>query len=124
MNSAAWVLQILLAVVFALHGYIYVFAQEMLESRLRARGRPSTVSPQQKRIIGVAELLAAIGLITPGLLHLFTWLTPLASLGLVVVMAGASFYHYRRKESPLLTLVVLTLALALTILRWLVVPLA
>ena len=125
MNAVAWSLQILLAVGFALHGYIYVFAQDTLERRLLARGgRPSTVSPRQKRVIGVAELLAAIGLIAPGLLHLLTWLIPLASLGLVFVMASASIYHVRRGESPVATLVLLVVALSLTILRWRVVPLA
>ena len=41
------------------------------------------------RFIGVVEVLGALGLILPGLLHIRTGLTPLAAAGLVIVMIGA-----------------------------------
>ena len=41
------------------------------------------------RLLGVAEVLGAIGLILPGLLHIRPGLTPLAAAGLVLIMIGA-----------------------------------
>jgi DoxX-like protein len=42
------------------------------------------------RFIGVAEVLGAIGLILPGLLRIRPGLTPLAAVGLVLIMIGAT----------------------------------
>jgi hypothetical protein len=42
------------------------------------------------RFIGVAEVLGAIGLILPGLLHIRPVLTPLAAVGLLIIMMGAA----------------------------------
>jgi uncharacterized membrane protein YphA (DoxX/SURF4 family) len=42
------------------------------------------------RFIGTAELLGAIGLVLPGLLRIRPGLTPLAALGLVLIMTGAT----------------------------------
>jgi uncharacterized membrane protein YphA (DoxX/SURF4 family) len=42
------------------------------------------------RLIGVAEVLGAIGLILPGLLRIRQGLTPLAAAGLVIIMIGAT----------------------------------
>ena len=42
------------------------------------------------RFIGVAEVLGAVGLILPGLLRIRQSLTPLAAVGLVTIMTGAT----------------------------------
>ncbi len=41
------------------------------------------------RFISVCEALGAVGLILPGLLHVHEELTPLAAIGLVIIMIGA-----------------------------------
>ena len=41
------------------------------------------------RFIGVVEVLGATGLILPAALRIRPWLTPLAAVGLVIVMIGA-----------------------------------
>ena len=43
-------------------------------------------SPRTVKLIGALELLAAIGLVLPAATGILPWLTPLAALGLVVVM--------------------------------------
>jgi uncharacterized membrane protein len=48
--------------------------------------------------IGVSELLGGIGLILPALSHILPWLTPLAAVGLAVVMVLASGFHATRRE--------------------------
>jgi hypothetical protein len=42
------------------------------------------------RFIGVVEVLGGLGLVLPGLLRVRTGLTPLAAVGLVIVMIGAT----------------------------------
>jgi hypothetical protein len=48
--------------------------------------------------LGLAELLGAIGLIMPPLVHIAPILTPVAAVGLVVTMIGAIITHARRRE--------------------------
>ena len=123
MNIIAWALQVLLAVVFLIHGVMYFFSPEVLISRMRARDRwPPAIPAWLRLFIGIAELFAAVGLIGPALFRVLPWLTPLASLGLVVVMASAIVYHARRRESVVPTVILLLLAVAVTYLRWQVVP--
>jgi uncharacterized membrane protein YphA (DoxX/SURF4 family) len=49
---------------------------------------------------GTAEILAGLGLFLPGLTRIQTRLTPLAALGLVLVMIGAVVWHLLRNEFP------------------------
>ena len=49
---------------------------------------------------GIAEGLAGLALVIPPLLHVLTWLTPLAAAGLVVLMLGAIVFHVQRREYP------------------------
>jgi len=41
------------------------------------------------RFIGVAEALGGLGLILPGVLGIYRMLTPLAAMGLAIIMVGA-----------------------------------
>jgi len=40
--------------------------------------------------IGVCECLGAVGLLLPGITRVQTWLTPLAAVGLTIIMIGAT----------------------------------
>jgi len=103
MNVVAWVLQILLGLVFLFHGILFSLAPEPMVRRMREQGNwPPAIPEGFRAFIGVAEVAAAVGLIVPGLIHLATWLTPLAALGLAIVMAGAIVYHVRRGENQML----------------------
>ena len=126
MNMLAWVLQIVLAVVFLLHGLLFTVAYGPVAKRMQARGRaPSTMAPAFRQFIGVAELAAAIGLTVPPAVHLFPWLAPLAAAGLVLVMVGAAIFHARKTEFREVAVMVFLggLAAVTVFLRWQVVPL-
>ena len=126
MNTVAWVLQIVVAVLFLLHGLLFTVAYGAVARRVEARGRPpSSLPPALRQFIGVAELAAAFGLTVPPALHLFSWLAPLAAAGLVLVMVGASIFHARKSEFQALagTVVLGALAAVTLFLRWQVVPL-
>jgi uncharacterized membrane protein YphA (DoxX/SURF4 family) len=54
------------------------------------------------KAIGALEILAALGLVLPAALGIAPVLTPLAALGLVLIMVGAAITHVRRKESQMI----------------------
>jgi hypothetical protein len=122
MNIVAWILQVLLALVFALHFVVYTFAPEALTRPMRAQGAwPPAIPDGLRRFIGVAELAGALGLILPALTHILPWLTIVAALCLALVTILASIYHLRRKEPPF-PAIFAVLCLVLAYLRWQVVP--
>jgi hypothetical protein len=50
--------------------------------------------------IAVAEILGAVGLIVPQATGILPVLTPLAAVGLGLIMVGALVFHIRRRERP------------------------
>ena len=70
--------------------------------------------------IGALEVLGAIGLVLPAALGVAEILTPLAALGLGIIMIGAVVVHARRGESKSLgaPLVLAVLALLVAVLRF------
>jgi hypothetical protein len=50
--------------------------------------------------LGLAELLGAIGLIVPPLVHIAPILAPVAASGVFLIMIGAIITHARRREYP------------------------
>ncbi|HZP53964.1 DoxX family protein [Actinocrinis sp.] len=77
------------------------------------------------RFIGVAEVLGALGLVLPGLLHVRPGLTPLAAAGLVLVTIGATVYQLAagQPESALFAAVVGLIAVFVAYGRWRLAPL-
>lgn len=66
MNIVLWILQVVLTIVNALHGWLYVTWSTATEERMRKRSpKPLGLHPAFRTFIGVAELLAAVGLILP-----------------------------------------------------------
>jgi uncharacterized membrane protein YphA (DoxX/SURF4 family) len=91
-NVALWAAQILLAIVFLYSGGLKAFRSK---EQLIASGQ-SGVAPfplPVLRLTGTAELLAAVGLIAPRATGIAPVLTPIAALGLVIVMIGAVWSH-------------------------------
>lgn len=60
------------------------------------------------RFIGIAELLGALGLILPAALRILPILTPLAALGLAIIMGLATALHASKGE-PIVTQVIFLL---------------
>ncbi len=77
------------------------------------------------RLLGIAEVLGAIGLILPGLLHIRPGLTPLAAAGLVLIMIGATGITLATMgpAPALIPLVVGLLAAFVAYGRWRLLPL-
>src|SRR6266566_4303840 len=89
MNVVLWIIQVLLALLFLFAGATkLVLSLEVLKSM----GSPNQIMLPGLllRLIGVCEVLGALGLILPGLLRIRPGLTPLAAAGLAIIMIGAS----------------------------------
>ena len=83
MTYALWVVQVLLALLFLFAGGSkLVLPLDQMTASVPLPGG-------FLRFIGVVEVLGGLGLVLPALLRIRPGLTPLAGLGLVVVMAGA-----------------------------------
>jgi uncharacterized membrane protein YphA (DoxX/SURF4 family) len=119
MNIFLWVLQVLLAAAFLAHGWMFLFPPENLVAVMNA-----AISPAFRLFIGVAEVLAAIGLTLPGLTRLLPWLVPAAAAGLMIVMIGAVIFHLSRGElsSAISTAILFALVTFVAYMRWGVRP--
>jgi uncharacterized membrane protein YphA (DoxX/SURF4 family) len=96
MNVVLWILQAVLALAFAMAGFMKLTQpKDKLVSRLPW---VEDFSPTTVKLIGTAELAAALGLILPAATGIAPVLTPLAATGLAVLMVLAAMTHARRKE--------------------------
>jgi len=84
MNVALWIVQGLLAALFLFAG------GAKLVLPLDQMAGPVALPGWFLRLLGVAEVLGAFGLVLPGLLRIRPGLTPLAAAGLVIIMIGAT----------------------------------
>ena len=111
MNLALWIVAAVLAVAFLAAG-VMKLAQP--REKLAASGMRWTedYNASTIRVIGLLEVLAAMGLILPLLLNVVPVLAPLAALGLVALMLGAAYTHARRNEYPMIVGNLLLLLLA------------
>jgi uncharacterized membrane protein YphA (DoxX/SURF4 family) len=111
METALWIVQVLLAAIFLLTG-----TTKLTQPRQKMAAGPmrwaADVTDAQFRTIGLLEVLGAIGLILPAVLGIAPLLTPLAAVGLVLTMIGAIYAHVRYDEAERLAVPIVVLALA------------
>jgi len=117
MNVALWVLQGFLAVAFGAAGALKLVTprQTLIQKKM---GWAGDFSDGQVKLIGLAEVLGAIGLVVPWATGILPVLTPAAALCLAVVMGGALAVHLRRKEPPFPPLILGILSAALAVFRF------
>ena len=96
MNVLLWIVQAVLALAFAVAGFMKLTQPK--EKLLGTLPWVEDFSPTTVKLIGTAELAAALGLILPAAARVAPVLTPLAATGLVVLMVLAAITHARRRE--------------------------
>ena len=119
MNIVLWVLQVLLAVAFLAHGWLFLRPPAELVAQMDA------LLPRWFQLfLGTAEILAAAGLTLPGLTRIPPWLVTWAAGGIMIVMVSATVLHVARDEmsSAAITLVLLAMATFVAYMRYRVVP--
>lgn len=121
MNIVMWVLQVLLAVAFLAHGWLMLSPPAELLDQMNA-----TLPKWFRLFIGVAEVLAAVGLTLPGVTRILPRLVIAAALGIMIVTVSATVFHVARGEmsSAATTLVLFGLATFLAYARYRIVPIA
>jgi hypothetical protein len=114
MNVTLWIFQVFLAVVFTGSG---LAKGTMSRERLLTTGQTGiALFPMPVvRMTAAAELLAAAGLLLPWATGIARVLTPVAALGLCVVMVGAAYSHSRLREPRNVATNVVLFGLALTV---------
>jgi uncharacterized membrane protein YphA (DoxX/SURF4 family) len=122
MGIALWVIQGLLAVAFLGAGASKL--SQPKEKLLKNMAWVEDFSQPAVRLIGTAEALGAIGVVVPALTGILPWLTPLAAVGLVLLMVGAALTHLRRKEygNIAINAVLLVLAAVVAYGRFFILP--
>jgi len=97
MNAALWIGQGLLAVTFTFSGLIKV---TQTKERIIAIGQTGVapLSLPAIRFTAICELLAVVGLIAPWATGIAPVLTPLAAVGLAILMVLAGSIHAQRHE--------------------------
>src|SRR5882757_7051129 len=111
MNLALWIVAIVLAAAFVGSGLVKeVVPKDKLVTA--GQGWAQDYSQTNIRLIGLAEILGAIGLVLPAAVHIAPILVPLAAVGLALVMVGAAVVHARRNEAPMVAMNAVLLVLA------------
>ena len=119
MNIALWVVQVLLAAAFLAHGLLMLSPPAAIAEQMNA-----TLPRWFQIFLGVAEVLAAVGLTLPGLTRILPWLVTWAAVGIMIVMVSATAFHLMRGEisSAATTLLLLAMATFLAYMRHRVLP--
>ncbi len=119
MNILLSVLQALLAVAFLAHGCLFLFPPASMVEVMNA-----SIQPAFRMFIGVAEVLAAVGLTVPGITRVQPWLISCAAAGLMIVMLSATIFHTIRGEisSAITTAILFVLLTFVAYMRWKVKP--
>ncbi|GLE51679.1 DoxX family protein [Mycobacterium montefiorense] len=111
MQLTLWIFTSVLSVTFAANGLMKQFVPKD-QLVVAGQGWAQDYNATSIRLIGLVEILGAIGLALPPAVHVAPILTPLAAIGLALVMIGAAALHARRKEARniVVNLVLLILA--------------
>lgn len=94
-NRILWAMQWVLGLFFVYVGVMHFVVPDGLPGPLEWM---YDLSDTQHYVAGTAEILGGLGLILPWLTGIVPRLTPLAAVGLVVVMIGAIVWHVGRDE--------------------------
>jgi putative oxidoreductase len=119
MNMLLWVFQVLLAAAFLAHGLLFLSPPPEIAAQMNA-----SLPRWFQLFLGVAEVLAAIGLTLPGVTRIMPWLVTWAAGGIMIVMVSATIYHLIRGEfsSAAITLLLLAMATYVAYMRHRVIP--
>src|SRR5262245_713894 len=107
MNLVLWVVQVVLAVAFVAHGWLFLTPPAELVEQMNA-----SLPRGFQLFLGVAEVLAAVGLTLPGLTRILPWLVTWAAGGIMIVTVSATAFHVARGElsSAAITMVLFVMA--------------
>ncbi|PQP85162.1 DoxX family protein [Paenibacillus sp. PCH8] len=95
MNVMLWIVQIILAAGFVYSGWMKTIR---IESSTKTWAWVNDVPKSLVVLIGIAELLGALGIVLPWALNIAPVLTPITAIALAVVALLGMLFHISRKE--------------------------
>lgn len=100
MKTALWIAQVLWGVFFSITGFgkILWYKPALWNQALREVPWLSGVPQDLAIFIGICEFLGGVGLILPAITGVKPKLTPIAAIGLTLVMILAAVFHILRGE--------------------------
>lgn len=121
MLIALWIVNGVLAAVYLAVGLNKALRSKPALQANAAMAWTEDFPPAAIKLIGVLEVLGALGLVLPLATGIAPVLTPVAAVGLVLLMSGAVATHIRRRETPLPPLVLGLVAVASAVIGFIVV---
>lgn len=111
MSIATWFISDILALMFGMAGFkkSTLSIEVLVKTGITWADR---FSISTIRLIGISELLGAVGLILPWLLNIMPILTPIAASGLSFIMLLVIFHHVKHKENKAIALNVILMLLS------------
>lgn len=97
LHIALWIAQIVLGGMFIMAGTMK--STQPIAELSKTVPWSAQIPELLVRFIGVCELLGGIGLILPSILRIKPVLTPVAAIGLVIIMTFAMVYHISKDET-------------------------
>ncbi len=82
MNIVLWILQVLLAALFLWHGHLLLFPPAELVEIINRE-----FDLWFRTFLGIAEVLAAVGLMVPGMIRVLPWMIPATAVCLMILKA-------------------------------------
>lgn len=116
MNVTLWIIAGLLAAAFLAAGLM-----KLTTPRAALADKMHWVthaSDAQVKLVGLVEVLGAIGLVLPAILDIAPVLVPLAAIGLALTMVGAVVVHLRDGEGFAAAMPAVVLGLLCVVVAW------
>ena len=117
MSTTYWIVAGIAAFAFFGSGMMKLASSREKLLANKNMGWAADFTTPQIKLIGLAEVLGAVGLILPHALSIAEGLSKAAAIGLFLIMAGAVNYHRKRKEPIIPPLVLGILALVTLFLK-------
>lgn len=124
MNTALWIIQILLGIKFITVSYTHGLRQSQPAMR-QAIQRMGKSSQPWLYVTAVCTLIGSISLILPPAIGVLTWITPVAAVSLSIMMLLSIVFHlkYRQKPNIIASIILCVLAAFVAYGRWILAPL-
>ncbi len=113
LNITLWAVQSLMAIIFVMAGANKLFQPIAQLSQMLPW--VTTVSEGLVRFIGISELSGGLGLLLPSILKIKPVLTPVAAIGLTIIMILAMVFHVSQSQAAVIGVNFIFMALLLFI---------
>lgn len=116
MNVTLWIIAGLLAVAFLAAGMMKLTTpRAALADKMHW---VNNATDGQVKLVGLVEVLGAIGLVLPAIVDITPVLVPLAAIGLALTMVGAVVVHLRDGEGFAAAMPAVVLGLLCLVVAW------